>query len=280
MLLLLRTLLAALRALLRPRASLVLENLALRQQLAVLNRTASRPRLRRLDRLFWALLVRLWSGWRSCLVVVKPETVVAWHRAGFRLFWRWRSRRRDRSPIAADTICGNPGGGNSMVLGRGCGDDRGGRAGKGVRGHRRRRGVPEPATCQRRGWRAAGTVRAGGSSRSSSRSRRSSGDVGRESATRGGAVRESHSLDPDRGTHVMAGPRERDPAADLSAPDRDGRRWASPTPSIQIQTPPGRRNPHVTAAAGAEAGRSSPSATRPARTARATAGRRSARSVG
>jgi len=64
MLLLLRTLLAALRALLRPRAALVLENLALRQQLAVMKRTAPWPRLRRLDRVFRALLVRLWSGWR------------------------------------------------------------------------------------------------------------------------------------------------------------------------------------------------------------------------
>jgi len=104
MLFFLRTLLAAFCALLRPRAALVLENLALRQQLAVMMRTAPRPRLRRSDRVFWALLVRLWSGWRSCLVVVKPETVVAWHRAGFRLFWRWRSRRRGRPPISAEVI--------------------------------------------------------------------------------------------------------------------------------------------------------------------------------
>ena len=53
---------------------------------AVLKRTASRPRLRQLDRVFWALIARLWSGWRDCFLVVKPDTVVAWHRAGFRLF--------------------------------------------------------------------------------------------------------------------------------------------------------------------------------------------------
>jgi transposase InsO family protein len=104
MLLVLRALVAALRALLRPRAALVLENLALRQQLAVLKRTAPRPRLRQLDRVFWVVLSSLWSRWRDLLVVVKPETVVAWHRAGFRLYWRWRSRRRGRPPIAADVI--------------------------------------------------------------------------------------------------------------------------------------------------------------------------------
>jgi transposase InsO family protein len=73
-------------------------------KLAVLKRTAPRPKLRRLDRVFWALLVRVWSGWRSFLVVVKPETVVAWHRAGFRQFWRWHSRQRGRPPITADEI--------------------------------------------------------------------------------------------------------------------------------------------------------------------------------
>ena len=104
MLLLLQTLLAAVRALFRPRAALVLENLALRQQLAVLKRTSPRPQLRRLDRVFWVALLAPWSRWRDVLVVVKPETVVAWHRAGFRLFWRRRSRRRGRPPISADVI--------------------------------------------------------------------------------------------------------------------------------------------------------------------------------
>jgi hypothetical protein len=60
----------------RAQRSLVLENLALRHQLAVLQRTAPRPRLRTSDRLFWALLSRLWSSWANALSVVKPETVI------------------------------------------------------------------------------------------------------------------------------------------------------------------------------------------------------------
>jgi hypothetical protein len=104
MLLLLSARLAAVRALLRPRAALVLENLSLRQQLAVMKRTTPRPQLRRLDRVFWVLLSSLCSRWRDLLVVVKPETVVAWHRAGFRLFWRWRSRLQGRPPIPPEVI--------------------------------------------------------------------------------------------------------------------------------------------------------------------------------
>jgi hypothetical protein len=64
----------------------------LRQQLGILKRKMPRPRLRTQDRIFWILLRRLWPAWRDALVIVKPETVVAWHRAGFRLFWRLRSR--------------------------------------------------------------------------------------------------------------------------------------------------------------------------------------------
>jgi hypothetical protein len=73
--------------------ALVLENLALRHQLAVLQRAARRPCLRRSDRLFWVLLSRLWSGWADALSLVKPETVIRWHRTGFKLFWTWKSRR-------------------------------------------------------------------------------------------------------------------------------------------------------------------------------------------
>jgi len=85
---------ALLRASLANRASLAMENLALRQQLAILEGSVKRPRLRQRDRIFWVWLRRLWNGWRSCLVVVQPETVVKWHRQGFRLYWRWKSRRR------------------------------------------------------------------------------------------------------------------------------------------------------------------------------------------
>ena len=84
-----------LRALLLPRAAILAENLALRQQLNVLLRTAKRPRWRRVDRIFWVWLSRLWTDWRSCLVLVKPDTVVRWHREGFRLYWRWKSRNRN-----------------------------------------------------------------------------------------------------------------------------------------------------------------------------------------
>ena len=76
------------------RATLLAENLALRQQLAVLQRSVTRPKLRRRDRIFWVWLSRLWTGWRSALVLVRPDTVVRWHRQGFKLYWRWKSRRR------------------------------------------------------------------------------------------------------------------------------------------------------------------------------------------
>ena len=87
------SLLGALRSAFRTRADLSLENLALRQQLANLQqRTSGRPRLRNSDRAFWLVLSRFWSRWADVLVVVKPDIVVRWHRAGFRLFWRWKSR--------------------------------------------------------------------------------------------------------------------------------------------------------------------------------------------
>jgi putative transposase len=90
-----------LRLLLLPRRQLVLENLALRQQLAVLIRQRPRPSLRRRDRLFWVLLSKGYSEWRSVLVLVQPDTVVRWHRQGFRLYWRWKSRskRIGRPPL-------------------------------------------------------------------------------------------------------------------------------------------------------------------------------------
>jgi putative transposase len=78
-----------------PRLKLVAENLALRQQLAVLNRTAKRPKLRSFDRLFWVTLSCLWKNWRSALIIVKPDTVIRWHREGFRLYWRWKSRAQN-----------------------------------------------------------------------------------------------------------------------------------------------------------------------------------------
>jgi putative transposase len=82
-----------LRALHFGSATIALENLALRHQLGVLQRSVSRPRLARWDRILWVWLSRLWPGWRSSLVIVQPGTVLAWHRQGFRLYWRWKSKR-------------------------------------------------------------------------------------------------------------------------------------------------------------------------------------------
>jgi putative transposase len=82
----------------RPRSSvslspdLLIENLALRRQLAASKRQCRRPRLAMLDKLFWVLLYRFWSSWKKALIVVSPDTVVRWHRAGFRLYWQLISR--------------------------------------------------------------------------------------------------------------------------------------------------------------------------------------------
>jgi putative transposase len=96
--------LAYVRAFLIARHRLALEAVALRQQLAVYKRKQPRPKLNRLDRLFWVLVRRIWTNWSEALVLVKPETVVSWHRAGYRLFWNWRSRRRVGRPNVAEEI--------------------------------------------------------------------------------------------------------------------------------------------------------------------------------
>ena len=76
------------------RRRLLLENLALRQQLAVLQSRHPQPRFKVPDRLFWVFLCRLWPRWKGALVVVHPETVIRWHRAGFKVYWKWLSRHR------------------------------------------------------------------------------------------------------------------------------------------------------------------------------------------
>jgi putative transposase len=91
------------RVFVRSRTDTALEVLALRQQLGVLNRKRSRPRLGASDRLFWVLLRQLWSRWAE-LIIVNPDTVVGWYRAGFRLYWRWRSRRRGGRPKISEEI--------------------------------------------------------------------------------------------------------------------------------------------------------------------------------
>jgi len=93
-----RTLLSTLRT----HRGLAVENLALRQQLAVMKHRHPRPRLTDLDRLFWVALSRVWADWRESLHVVQPATVLRWHRQGFRYYWRWKSRRRGRPGIDAE----------------------------------------------------------------------------------------------------------------------------------------------------------------------------------
>ena len=99
------SLLVTLRASLRTRVALQLEILALRHQLQVLERTRPhRMRLTRADRLLWSWLSRVWCGWRSALVIVRPETVLAWHRRGFRLLWTWKSRHRPGRPAVPPEV--------------------------------------------------------------------------------------------------------------------------------------------------------------------------------
>ena len=80
-------LLSTLRDSFHGRAALQLELIAVRLQLAAMKRTLRRPLLRPTDRLLWVLLSRLLPNWREMLVIVKPETVIGWHRKGFRLYW-------------------------------------------------------------------------------------------------------------------------------------------------------------------------------------------------
>jgi putative transposase len=97
----LRALYLFLRAYVLSRATLAAENLALRQQLSILQHTCKRPKLRPRDRLFWVWLSRLWPHWRTVLHIVQPDTVIKWHQQGFKLYWRWKSKPKTagRPPI-------------------------------------------------------------------------------------------------------------------------------------------------------------------------------------
>jgi putative transposase len=99
-----QTLLRTLISILATHRRLALENLALRQQIAVLQRSVKRPHLKKSDRLFWVLLSRIWADWAEILTIVRPETVIRWHRKGFRLYWTWKSRRngQGRPTVASD----------------------------------------------------------------------------------------------------------------------------------------------------------------------------------
>ena len=82
------------RGLFRSRLELMVENLALRQQLALFTQQRSRPRMQPADRIFWVFLRRAWRNWANALTVVEPDTVVDWQRQGFWWFWRLRSRAK------------------------------------------------------------------------------------------------------------------------------------------------------------------------------------------
>ncbi len=90
-----------LSSLFKSKRQLVLENLALKQQVAMLRQSVRRPRATPADKLFWMLFARYVDGWRDTLHALHPDTVVRWHRKGFRLYWRWKCRgpKPGRPPI-------------------------------------------------------------------------------------------------------------------------------------------------------------------------------------
>ena len=87
-----------------PKTMLIIENISLRQQLAVQIRSNKRPKLTNRDRLFMVLISKLHSGWRSFLAIVQPATVIAWHRRLFKFYWRWKSRKKGRPEISPGLI--------------------------------------------------------------------------------------------------------------------------------------------------------------------------------
>jgi putative transposase len=97
-------LLLSLKSGFKNQTDLALENLALRLQLAILKRNCPHPRLKKGDRLFWACISRIWRRWRESLIVVKPETVIRWHRKGFALYWTRLSKHQAGRPAVGNKI--------------------------------------------------------------------------------------------------------------------------------------------------------------------------------
>jgi transposase InsO family protein len=83
-------------------SNLAADNLALRQQLVVMKRVNKRPKIRLADRLFWVVLSRIWTPWRKSLVIVKPATVIHWHRNGFQLFWKFKLKGPGRPKVSRE----------------------------------------------------------------------------------------------------------------------------------------------------------------------------------
>ncbi len=92
--LLIRIMIRLSRSLFKTEHDLRIENLALRQQLAVFKDKRPKPKLQRADQDFWVALRSAWPRWTNALILVNPETVTKWHRKGFRLFWKWKSKTR------------------------------------------------------------------------------------------------------------------------------------------------------------------------------------------
>jgi len=88
-----------LRLIFRSKQDLVMENMALRQQLLVQQRGIKRPKIKKADRIFWVWMLRIWKDWKSALMIVNPPTVIGWHKKGFKLYWKRKSRRVGRPNI-------------------------------------------------------------------------------------------------------------------------------------------------------------------------------------
>ena len=88
----------------KTRQSVVLENLLLRQQIIIFKRKTKRPRIENIDRIILAWISKLWNDWKSAMILVKPETVIGWHRKNFQLYWKWKSRKVGRPAIDWELI--------------------------------------------------------------------------------------------------------------------------------------------------------------------------------
>lgn len=91
-------------AVFRSHSEQVIVELALRQQLATYAQKKTHPKLTPVDRAFWVALFRFWPRWRDALVMVQPDTVVRWHRKGFRRYWRWISKRGPGRPCITKEV--------------------------------------------------------------------------------------------------------------------------------------------------------------------------------
>jgi hypothetical protein len=92
------------RLLFKSRQSLITENLLLKQQILILKRRNKRPKLKNVDRIILVWISKLWNDWKSAIIIVKPETLIGWHRKGFQLYWKWNSRRAGRPKIDWELI--------------------------------------------------------------------------------------------------------------------------------------------------------------------------------